>query len=116
MRFTKEKVLALVTAFAAALVLTGLQRPRIEAVPPVPPEEAARPWRAVAAAPRVAPEKSYRPGLRDPFQVVDPWVEAPPAPMPLPPGQAWPRALPVGSSEPPAGPADRLLVRTRPGQ
>ena len=74
---------------ASALVLLEVHRPKVEEVPTVPPEEQARPWRAAAAAPRLQPEKGFRAGLRDPFHVEDPWVEAPPTTLALPPGTGW---------------------------
>jgi hypothetical protein len=100
--FTKEKALALVAVVAAALVLLEVRRPKVEEVPAVPAEEPARPWRAAAAAPRLQPEKGFRAGLRDPFHVEDPWVEAPPSTLALPPGTTWPRVLPVGLLREPA--------------
>ncbi len=102
MGITKEKVLALVALAASALVLLEVHRPKVEEVPTVPPEEQARPWRAAAAAPRLQPEKGFRAGLRDPFHVEDPWVEAPPTTLALPPGTGWPRVLPVGALREPA--------------
>lgn len=115
-RLTKEKVLALVALLAAAAVLSGLHLPRVEEVPAVPGEEAARPYRTISSAPRLAPDKPFRPGLRDPFAVEDPWKEAPPALLALPPVQAWPRALPGGPSATPRSPHDRLLLRGLPKQ
>lgn len=114
MRLTKEKVLALVAFVVAALVVSGLRVPRVEEVPPVPGEEAARPYRTIASAPRLAPEKPFRAGLRDPFAVEDPWKEAAPALLSIPPTAAWPRALPVGPAPAPRTPHDRLLVDEKP--
>lgn len=114
LRLTKEKVLALVALLAAAAVISGLRLPRVEDVPPVPAEEAARPYRTISSAPRLAPDKPFRAGLRDPFAVEDPWKEAPPALLALPPVQGWPRALPGGPSATPRSPADRLRVRGLP--
>lgn len=102
MGITKEKLLALVATVAAALVLLDVHRPKVEEVPTVPPEEPARPWRAAAAAPRLQPEKGFRAGLRDPFHVEDPWVEAPPTTLALPPGTTWARVLPAGALREPA--------------
>lgn len=113
-RLTKEKLLALVAVVAAAVVISGLQLPRIEDVPSVPPEEGARAYRTISSGPRLAPEQPFRAGLRDPFAVEDPWKEAAPALLALPPVQGWPRALPGGPSATPRSPHDRLLVRGRP--
>lgn len=114
LKLTKEKVLALLALVAAAAVISSLRLPRVEDVPAVPGEEAARPYRTISSAPRLAPDKPFRAGLRDPFAVDDPWKEAPPALLALPPVQAWPRALPGGPSATPHSPHDRLLVRSRP--
>lgn len=114
LRLTKEKVLAFVALLAAVAVVSGLRLPRVEEVPPVPGEEAARPYRTISSAPRLAPDKPFRAGLRDPFAVEDPWKEASPALLALPPVQAWPRALPGGPRATPRSPHDRLLVRSRP--
>lgn len=114
MRVTKEKVLALVAFFVAALVVSGLSTPRVEEVPPVPGEEPARPYRTIASAPRLAPEKPFRAGLRDPFAVEDPWKEAAPALLSVPPTGTWPRALPIGPTATPRTPHDRLLVTEKP--
>lgn len=114
MRITKEKVLALVAFLAAAVVISGLRLPRVEEVPPVPAPEGARPYRTVASAPRLAPEKPYRQGLRDPFAVDDPWKEAAPALLSVPPVFGWPRALPGGPTQTPHSPHDRLLVPSLP--
>lgn len=112
--FTKEKALALVALLAAGSVISGLRLPRIEDVPRVPAEESARPYRTISSAPRLAPEAPFRAGMRDPFAVEDPWKEAEPALLALPPVQPWPRALPLGPSDTPKSPHDRLLVRSRP--
>lgn len=114
MRLTKEKVLALVAFLVAALVVSGLRPPRVEEVPAVPAEEAPRPYRTIAAAPRLTPEKPFRSGQRDPFAVEDPWKEAAPALLSVPPAATWPRALPVGPAPAPRTPHDRLLVPERP--
>lgn len=114
MSVTKEKVLALVAFVAAAVVISGLRLPRVEEVPPVPGPEGARPYRTVASAPRLAPEKPFRQGLRDPFAVEDPWKEAAPALLSVPPVFGWPRALPGGPNGSPRSPHDRLLVPRRP--
>ncbi|MCO5171032.1 MAG: hypothetical protein M9894_32310 [Planctomycetes bacterium] len=118
LELTKEKVLALVALLAAAMVVAGLRAPRVEEVPPVPAEEAARPYRTVSSAPRLAPERPYKPGagVRDPFAVEDPWKEAPPALLALPPTRGWPRALPVGPNPTARSPHDRLLLGGAPPQ
>jgi hypothetical protein len=110
MLITKEKVLALVAVLAAASVVSGVHAPRVEAVPQVGGEEPARPYRTIASAPRLGPEQPWKPGARDPFAVEDPWKEAAPALLALPPARAWPRALPAGPADTPRSPADRLLV------
>ncbi len=115
MGLTKEKlVFALALLLGASIVAAAARAPAVEAVPEVPGEEAARPYRALEVDPRLAPEAPWAPALRDPFRQDDPWVEAPPALLAAPPVSTWPRALPVGLTDAPRGPDDVLLVPALP--
>lgn len=92
---TKEKVLCAVALSVGLLMLSSLHMPRSERVPDVPPEESARPYRVIAGAPQLSPERTFE-GGRDPFQIQDAWSEAAPALLEAPPLVSYPRALPGG--------------------
>ncbi|RMG13083.1 MAG: hypothetical protein D6731_12750 [Planctomycetota bacterium] len=101
--------------FGIALLLCGLvlasaRLPAATEAPVVPPEEPAGSYRRSPGAlrPRLAPELRF--SGRDPFQAKDPWSEAAPALLAVPPARTWPRALPGGVRSLPRQPADRVLV------
>ncbi len=112
MRVTKEKVLAAICALIGVFVLTTVRSPAVEAVPEVPAEESARAFRTLAVTPRLAPEGAF--SGRDPFRTHDPWQEAAPATLAVPPRTRWPRALPGGLEPLPRSPRDRVLVTAEP--
>lgn len=114
MRLTKEKVLAAICALIAAFVLATAQSPAVVGVPELPPEEGPRAYRTLSATPRLAPEGARPAGARDPFRVHDPWAQAAPATLALPPVERWPRALPGGLESVPRAPHDRVLVTADP--
>ena len=115
MRITKEKVLFAVCLLVALLVLLDARAPRVEPVPEVPAEEGARPYRTIAAGPRLAPETPFgADSSRDPFRSRDPWERAAPATLAMPPPAAWPRALPGGPAPVPSSPHDRRRAASLP--
>jgi hypothetical protein len=109
MSLTKEKILAICCALVGVFVVASARVPAAKAVEPVPAEEPASNYRRGPGSiePVLAPERTFR--GRDPFKTKDPWSEAPPALLAVPPAKAWPRALPGGVEELPGSPRDRRL-------